>query len=225
VKKSNESWRPLPHASCGCNIAPTTSIKRTLHVSFTIIIQAWAFVLFYIAFAHLESTTSVKKSKKESWGVLSDASCGCAAAPTTSIQRTLHVSFALIIQAWAFVLFYIAFAHLKSTSSVKKSKKESWGVLSDASCGCAAAPTTSIKRTLHVSFALIIQEWAFVLWETNEILHCYWEDRIPQTASRERTWVDDHNFLASLNQNVVRASLAADVCSSAVTWYTMNATA
>jgi hypothetical protein len=151
--------------------------------------------------------------------------CGCIPAPTTSIKRTLHVSFALIIQAWAFVLFYIAFVHLESTSSVKKSKKESWGVLSDASCGCAAAPTTSIKRTLHVSFALIIQEWAFVLWETNEILHCYWEDRIPQTASRERTWVDDHNFLASLNQNVVRASLAADVCSSAVTWYTMNATA
>jgi hypothetical protein len=46
--------------------APTTIIKRTLHVSFTIIIQAWAFVLFYIAVAHLESTTSVKKSKKES---------------------------------------------------------------------------------------------------------------------------------------------------------------
>jgi hypothetical protein len=67
--------------------------------------------------------------------------------------------------------------------------------------------------------------WAFVLWKTNEILHCYWEDRIHQTASHERTWVDDHNFLASLNRNVVRASLAADACSSAVTWYTMNATA
>ncbi len=30
------------------------------------LIQEWAFVHFYIAFAHLESTTSVKKSKKES---------------------------------------------------------------------------------------------------------------------------------------------------------------
>jgi hypothetical protein len=46
--------------------APTTSIKRTLHVSFALITQAWAFVPFYIAFAHHESTTFVKKSKKES---------------------------------------------------------------------------------------------------------------------------------------------------------------
>jgi hypothetical protein len=33
VKKSNELWRPVPHASCRCAPAPTTSIETSLHTS------------------------------------------------------------------------------------------------------------------------------------------------------------------------------------------------
>jgi hypothetical protein len=62
-KEQERAVRSPVKARCGCITAPTTSIKRTLHVSFALIFKH-GHSFFHIAFAHHENTTSVKKSKE-----------------------------------------------------------------------------------------------------------------------------------------------------------------